>query len=262
MKIQELFNEIKNGNTNAVGELHRKLRDHMAPNGVFSHIYIKFRVQPVDREDINQDIVLLVWKKIIDGECDLMKDWNEMKSYSSTICYRKCQELAKKLSLMRNHGLKDRNNCEVFAYNSRLDTIQAAIANYKIKKKLDKITKKRISNANLLDNLLSSVKQITIPKRKKYLKEVFHLYQINVIDRDKLMKYLIKKNIDAKVHYPIPIHLLGAFEFLEHKEGDFPKAESAASEMISLPMFPGISEAQQVEVSRALVAAVKDSQDS
>lgn len=96
MKIQELFNEIKNGNQNAVGELHRKLRIYMAPDGVFTHIYIRFRIQDADREDTNQDIVLLVWKKIIEGKCDKMKDWNEMKSYSSTICYKKCQELGRK----------------------------------------------------------------------------------------------------------------------------------------------------------------------
>ena len=96
MRIQDLFNEIKNGNRNAVGELHRKLRIHMLPDGVFSHIYRKFHIENVDREDTNQDIVLLVWKNIIEGKCDQMKDWNEMKSYSSVICYRKCLELVKK----------------------------------------------------------------------------------------------------------------------------------------------------------------------
>ena len=62
--------------------------------------------------------------------------------------------LAKKLYLLRNHGLKDRNNCDFFAYNSRLDTIQAAVANYKLKNKLNNITKKRINNAKLLDSML------------------------------------------------------------------------------------------------------------
>ena len=96
MRIQKLFNEIKNGNRNAVGELHRKLRFHMAPDGVFTHIYKKFQIQNTDKDDTNQDIVLLVWKNIIDGKCDQMKDWNEMKSYSSVICYKKCQELVKR----------------------------------------------------------------------------------------------------------------------------------------------------------------------
>lgn len=162
------------------------------------------------------------------------------------------KELAKKLSLMRNHGLRDRNNCDVFAYNSRLDTIQAAIANYKIKKKLNKITQTRISNAKLLDNLLSSVKQVTLPKRKKYLKEVFHLYQINVIERDKLMKYLISKNIDAKVHYPIPIHLQKAAKFLKHKAGDFPMAEKMAKTSVSLPVHEFVSKSEIIYIAKTI----------
>jgi hypothetical protein len=106
MKIQELFNEIKNGNRNAVGELHRRLRIYMLPDGVFSHIYIKFHIEIVDREDTNQDIVLLVWKKIIEGKCDQMNDWDEMKSYSSTICYKKCQELGRRIPNEPINGIK------------------------------------------------------------------------------------------------------------------------------------------------------------
>ncbi len=152
--------------------------------------------------------------------------------------------LAKKLYIIRNHGLVDRNNCEIFAYNSRLDSIQAAIANYKIKNKLNIITNKRISNAKLLDKLLKPIHQVKIPVRKKYLKEVFHLYQINVKDRDKLINFLVKKNIDAKVHYPIPIHLQKAAKSLKYKKGDFPIAERMANTSVSLPVHEFISENQ------------------
>jgi len=150
--------------------------------------------------------------------------------------------LAKKLYLIRNHGLKDRNNVEIFGYNSRLDTIQAAVANYKMKNKLDNITNKRIKNANMLDKLLSKNKNITTVKRLKYLKEVFHLYHINIKKRDQLQKYLIKNNIDAKVHYPIPIHLQKAAKYLKYKRGDFPIAEKLASTSLSLPVHEFISE--------------------
>ena len=160
--------------------------------------------------------------------------------------------LAKKLYLMRNHGLRDRNNCEIFAFNSRLDTIQAAIANYKIKNKLNTITKKRISNALLLDRLLGDLEEIEIPKRKNYLKEVFHLYQINTQNRDKLIKYLIKKNIDAKVHYPIPIHLQKAAKFLKHKKGDFPIAERLANTSVSLPVHEFVSTSQVKYIARSI----------
>ena len=155
---------------------------------------------------------------------------------------------------MRNHGLKDRNNCEVFAYNSRLDTIQATIANYKIKNKLNKITKKRISNANFLDKLLKPIKQVKTPDRKKYLKEVFHLYQINVNvkDRDNLIKFLTKKNIDAKIHYPIPIHLQKAANFLKYKKGDFPIAEKMAKTSISLPVHEYVSKSQISYIGKSI----------
>ena len=96
--------------------------------------------------------------------------------------------LAKKLYLLRNHGLLNRNTCKIFAYNSRLDTIQAAVANYKLKNKLTNITKKRIRNANLFDKYLSNVDEVLTVERKKYLKEVYHLYPLNVKhNRDELV---------------------------------------------------------------------------
>ena len=146
------------------------------------------------------------------------------------------KQLAKKLYLIRNHGLKNRNTCQIFGYNSRLDTIQAAVANYKMKNKLDNITFKRIKNAKMLDKLLSKNKNITTVKRLKHLKEVFHLYHINVKKRDLLQKYLIKNSVDAKVHYPIPVHLQPAAKFLKHKRGDFPVAEMMANTSLSLPV--------------------------
>lgn len=150
--------------------------------------------------------------------------------------------LAKKLYLIRNHGLKNRDNVEVFGFNSRLDTIQAAVANYKMKNKLDNITIKRIRNATKLDKLLSANKNVTTVKRMKHLKEVFHLYHINVDKRDLLQKYLIKNNIDAKVHYPIPVHLQKAAKYLKYKKGDFPIAEKMANTSLSLPVHEFIDE--------------------
>jgi len=150
--------------------------------------------------------------------------------------------LARKLYLIRNHGLKDRNKVEIFGFNSRLDTIQAAVANYKMKNKLDNITSKRIKNATMLDKLLSKNKKITTVKRLKHLKEVFHLYHINVKKRDLLQKHLIKNNIDAKVHYPIPVHLQKAAKYLKYKKGDFPIAENMANTSLSLPVHEFIDE--------------------
>jgi len=150
--------------------------------------------------------------------------------------------LAKKLYLIRNHGLKNRDKVEIFGYNSRLDTIQAAVANYKMKNKLDNITSKRIKNAKMLDKLLSKNTNVITVKRLKYIKEVFHLYHINVKKRDLLKKYLTKNNIDAKVHYPIPVHLQKAAKYLKYKKGDFPIAEKMANTSLSLPVHEFIKE--------------------
>jgi len=141
-----------------------------------------------------------------------------------------------KICLIRNHGLVDRNTCKEFAYNSRLDTIQAVVANYKIKNKLENITKKRIQNSLLLDNLLKLNVNIKTNKRYKHLKEVFHLYQILVTNRDELKSFLMKNGVDAKVHYPTPIHLQPAAKYLNYKKGDFPMAEKLAKQTLSLPV--------------------------
>jgi len=151
------------------------------------------------------------------------------------------KQLAEKLYLIRNHGLQDRNNCKIFGYNSRLDTIQATVANYKMKKKLDNITRKRIKNAHLFDSFLKSNSNVKLVKRLPYLKEVFHLYHINVKNRDKLQKFLISNSVDAKVHYPIPIHLQTASKYLKYKRGDFPVAETMAKTTLSLPVHEFIT---------------------
>ena len=151
-------------------------------------------------------------------------------------------DLAKKLFLLRNHGLINRNTCKVFAYNSRLDTIQAAVANYKLKNKLTNITNKRIRNAFLLDKYLKNIDEVATIKRKSYLKEVFHLYKLNVKHhRDGLIKFLNKNGIDAKVHYPKPTHLQPAAKFLKYKRGDFPIAEKSANTTLSLPVHEFIN---------------------
>ena len=154
----------------------------------------------------------------------------------------KNKKLADKVYLLRNHGLMNRNNSKIFGFNSRLDTIQAVVANYKLKNKLDNITKKRIKNALFFDKVFANNSNVKTVKRIKYYKEVFHLYHINVEKRDKLQKYLTKKGVDAKVHYPIPIHLQTAAKYLKHKRGDFPIAEKLAKTSLSLPVHEFIKE--------------------
>jgi dTDP-3-amino-2,3,6-trideoxy-4-keto-D-glucose/dTDP-3-amino-3,4,6-trideoxy-alpha-D-glucose/dTDP-2,6-dideoxy-D-kanosamine transaminase len=153
------------------------------------------------------------------------------------------KELHDKLVLLRNHGLRDRDICDIFAYNSRLDTLQAIVGNHYIKK-IDHITDMRIKNANFYDNELSGFPQITIPSRFASNKQVFHLYCIRVSVRDDLQKYLIDNGIDAKVHYPTPMHLQPAARDLGYSVGDFPIAETVCNEVLSLPVHEFITQDQ------------------
>jgi dTDP-4-amino-4,6-dideoxygalactose transaminase len=152
------------------------------------------------------------------------------------------KKIADKLYLLRNHGLVSRNNSKIFGYNSRLDTIQAVVANYKLKNKLDGVTKKRMKNSNLFDKLFKTNPNVKTVKRFPHLREVFHLYHINVNKRDQLQQYLISKSVDAKVHYPIPIHLQTAAKYLKYKKGDFPVAEKLAKTSLSIPVHEFVKE--------------------
>ena len=116
------------------------------------------------------------------------------------------RRIYEKLKLMRNHGLVSRDNCKIYGYNSRLDTIQAAVALQMIKK-INHITQARIKNANYLNKNLKDINEIKIISERKGYKSVYHLYQFFCEKRDMLNKYLRKNKIDSKIHYPIPLHL-------------------------------------------------------
>ena len=148
----------------------------------------------------------------------------------------KNKKINDKLKLLRNHGLINRNKIKMFGINSRLDTLQAVVANHLLKK-LPKLTQKRIFNAKFMDSELRNINGIFIPERIKSLKEVFHIYSIQAKDRDKLVKFLISKSIDAKKHYPIPMHLqYPVKKTFKYKKNDFPEAERLSKETISLPV--------------------------
>lgn len=157
-------------------------------------------------------------------------------------------ELYSRLILLRNHGLANRNESSIYGYNSRLDSIQAIVANQKLKS-LEEITQTRISNAALYDELLSDCEEIKIPERRKDVRQVYHLYIIRAKNRDGLQEYLIANGIDAKVHYPIPMHLQPATKSLGYKEGDFPVAEATCKSILSLPVHEFITKEQQEYVA-------------
>lgn len=158
------------------------------------------------------------------------------------------EELADKLRLMRNHGLSGRDTCEMFAYNSRLDTVQAVIADHLLDK-LPTITERRIEHSLAFDAALSGVPEVTIPPRDAdHIKQVFHIYSLRFERRDELKAHLEANGVDAKIHYPVPMHLQPAARKYGYEAGDFPMAEAIADSTLSLPVHEFIASEQQDRV--------------
>ena len=148
-----------------------------------------------------------------------------------------------KLKLLRNHGLISRDNCKIYGYNSRLDTIQAAVGLEMIKK-INHITKKRIENATYLNLRLKKNKNIKLITEQKKYRSVFHLYQFFCKKRNGLNNFLRQNKIDSKIHYPIPLHLHEAAKKYGYKKGDYPCAENLSKQVISIPVHEFIKRRQ------------------
>jgi dTDP-3-amino-2,3,6-trideoxy-4-keto-D-glucose/dTDP-3-amino-3,4,6-trideoxy-alpha-D-glucose/dTDP-2,6-dideoxy-D-kanosamine transaminase len=154
------------------------------------------------------------------------------------------KDIAAKLLLWRNHGLSNRDECEFFAYNSRLDTLQAIVAN-RLMNDLDEITDTRIKNAAFYDKALAKFQgKIIIPPRKKGFKQVYHTYVVRAVDRNGLYKHLLDNGVEAKIHYPVPLHVQEAAKSLGYKEGDFPACEAQAKSIITLPVHQHLTKDQ------------------
>ena len=149
----------------------------------------------------------------------------------------------KKLKLLRNHGLVDRDTVKICGYNSRLDTFQAVVGNW-ILPKAKQIAKQRIENANFYDKNFSKIKEITIPPRPKNFRIVYHLYIIFAEKRNELYKYCLKKGIEAKIHYPKPMYLQDSLKYLKHKKGDFPITDAHTKKIITFPCDQHLSKKQ------------------
>ncbi|MCX7712456.1 MAG: DegT/DnrJ/EryC1/StrS family aminotransferase [Chthoniobacterales bacterium] len=155
------------------------------------------------------------------------------------------EEIYEKLLLLRNHGQKNRNEIEIIGHNSRLDSIQAIVAIYVMDNLLDNITKRRIENSKYLTTKLTNCidsEIISCPVSDGSNKHVYHLYCLRIKKkRDELLNFLLNNKIDAKVHYPIPMHLQKPF-IKKYKLGDFPIAEMLCKEELSLPVHEFITE--------------------
>jgi dTDP-4-amino-4,6-dideoxygalactose transaminase len=156
----------------------------------------------------------------------------------------------------RNHGLRDRDNCEFFSYNSRLDNLQAAILNVKLPQ-LPRWTLRRRAIAATYLKMLNSVGDLVLPCDGKDEFSVYHTFIIQTAKRDALKQYLADHGVDSKVHYPVPIHLQNAAQFLGYKRGDFPVTERQAQTILSLPIFAELTDEQVVHVANTVTAFFK-----
>jgi dTDP-4-amino-4,6-dideoxygalactose transaminase len=161
-------------------------------------------------------------------------------------------ELAAKLEALRNYGSPKKYEHPMIGYNSRLDTMQAAVLNLKLPR-MDQYNRGRYQAAVKYGEALKGVGDLTLPEIPEAGSHIFHLYVVRTSKRTELMKHLQEKGIGAGIHYPYPLHLTGAYKDLGYKKGSFPVAEKFADEIVSLPMFPELTDEQ----IKAVVAAVK-----
>jgi dTDP-4-amino-4,6-dideoxygalactose transaminase len=164
-------------------------------------------------------------------------------------------ELAQRVRLMSAHGSPRKYEHTVLGFNSRLDTLQAVVLSAKLKR-LEGWNEQRRAAAARYDALLAEVPGVTPPVVAPGNLPVWHLYVVQVDDRDHVLADLHAAGVGAGIHYPTPVHLTGAFADLG-KAGDFPVAEAMAGRILTLPLFPEITAEQQERVVAALATAVR-----
>ena len=154
-------------------------------------------------------------------------------------------KLGAKIQAIINHGMMERYYYDYVGVNSRLDTIQAAILNVKLKK-LDEYTSARKKAAEFYDSALKDIPGLTIPSRVSWSDHTFHQYTVKTTpgNRDALKNHLQKYGIPSMVYYPLPLHLQKAYLDLGYMKGDFPVAEDLCQQVLSLPMHTELEEEQ------------------
>jgi dTDP-4-amino-4,6-dideoxygalactose transaminase len=162
-------------------------------------------------------------------------------------------ELAERVRMLRVHGSKPKYYHHMVGTNSRLDALQAAILRAKLPH-LAEWTAARTRLADRYDELLGDFDGLVLPYRAPNRTHIFHQYTIRVLagKRDALRTFLAKRGIGTEVYYPLPLHLQPCFRYLGYKEGDLPESERACREVLSLPMFPELTNEEQDYVVNAI----------
>ena len=161
------------------------------------------------------------------------------------------EDLAKKITVLRNYGSEKKYHNEVVGYNMRLDELQAALLSVKLKY-LATWTAERQQIADWYNAALSGVADIVLPVVANGATHVYHLYVVRVQRRNELQEYLQQNGIGTLIHYPVPPHLQQAYSHLGFKVGDFPIAEEIAKTCLSLPIWPGLKNQEVVFISEQI----------
>jgi dTDP-4-amino-4,6-dideoxygalactose transaminase len=157
-------------------------------------------------------------------------------------------KLADTCKIIRDHGQAKKYYHDIEGYNGRLDSVQTGILSVKLKH-LASWNEKRGQHAERYRQLMGNHEGVILPYEPKWSKAVYHLFVIRVADREQLKDFLGAAGIGTGIHYPIPLHLQKAYASLGYEKGAFPVTERVAAEILSLPMFPGLTEPMQVRVA-------------
>lgn len=166
--------------------------------------------------------------------------------------YTNNDELAANMRSIANHGMSKRYYYQQVGLNSRLDALQAAILDVKLKY-LDEYIKIRQEAAHFYDTHLADISGLHIPFRVPYSSHTFHQYTIQVPERrDELQKFLGDREIPSMIYYPKPLHLQEAYQYLGYRKGDFPVSEKLSEQVLSLPMHTELTEEQLQYITSAI----------
>jgi dTDP-4-amino-4,6-dideoxygalactose transaminase len=163
------------------------------------------------------------------------------------------EAIARRVRLLRDHGSERKYHHEIVGYNFRLEGIQGAVLGVKLKH-LDRWNDLRREHAARYTELLRE-SGLTLPREMDYARHIYHLYVVQSDERDALQKALGEAGVQTGIHYPISVHLQPAYASLGHKAGDFPEAERQAGRVLSLPMYPELTDEQIAQVSEAIMSA-------
>jgi dTDP-4-amino-4,6-dideoxygalactose transaminase len=162
------------------------------------------------------------------------------------------QEIARKVAMLRDHGQSKKYYHDVEGYNGRLDSLQAGLLRVKLKH-LARWNEQRAQSAQRYNELLATMSGfVTLPYEPSSSRAVYHLYVVRTQNRDELQKHLNEAGVGTGIHYPIPVHLQAAYASFGWKKGDFPQSEEAAEQILSLPMFAGLTADQQKRVAETI----------